>query len=805
MKRILLVLALSALWTLMGYQLVCAAPIPQEGPGRDLTFEQAILDRLAEIDPQAAQIFDQASLALDRGSAADLAAARTGFNRVLALAPDFPDALRRLSYVEIQLGNLDAGIAHARRAYAVEASPYNALAVAAALLTTDDEDDAPEALAMAQAAVAGLPDDFDANWALLFAGLANNDLDAVRQADRKLLQLAPDSAFPHYVAGLLAVYDAKWSLAEQELLRARDLGMPADEIQRVMDAHNITRQAHTARLAQLGLRVLGYVVVAWLAGLALLFLLGLLLSALTLAAVKRPPRGETFRIGAGERVVRGLYAIVIGLTSAYFYLSLPVLAVIVIVGAGGLIWLMLRSGRVNLYVLALVALTGFYTVAAIVWSIFTRLREVEPGRPMPRGEAPRLWALAEEIARRVGTRPIDAIYVTPGVEVAVTERGGMLRKLRGQGQRCLIVGLGALQGMTQAEFSAILAHEYGHFSNRDTAGGNLAHQVRASMHHMAYRLASRGLARWYNPAWLFINGFNRVFLRVTLGASRLQEILADRYAAMAYGVRNFVDGLSRIIRLDLAFNAQVSREVKLATATGRELHNLYVLPPVEARDERETLDKQLNEIMSRPTSPYDSHPAVSERIRLLQPLQDRYDVAGEQAPVWDLFDNLDALQAEMTEIVQKNVAAQQADERAARAAFHRQLAAESVPEVKPFQEALADAIESGDLAAEAEALQDAGGIYTERGLPQRALTYYRLALDSYLEREDREGERVARYNLAEVFKALGQLKDAEEQLRHVVALDAAIGSSDLDEDQRELAELHAQTTIPGGVSCHSKI
>ncbi len=791
MKRILLALMLSVLCVLMSYPLLCAAPTPQEDTDRDLAFEQAILDRLGKIDPDAVPLFDQATLAMDRGDAAGLATARTGFERVLTLAPDFSDALRRLSYVEIELGELDAAVEHARRAYAVDASPYNALAAARALLTAEKEEDASEALTMAREAVKGLPDDFATNWVLLFAGIVNDEMEAVRQADRKLLEIAPNHPFPHYIAGLLAADNEKWETAEQELLQARDLGMPADEIQGINDKYNIAGQARTARLTRQALRVLGYVVVGWLAGMALLFLLGLLLSALTLAAVKRPPRGEAFRIGAGERIVRGLYSVVIGLTSAYFYLSLPVLAAIVIIGAGGFIWLMLRSGRVNLYLLAVVGLAGFYTVAAIVWSIFTRLREGEPGRLLPRDESPRLWATAEEIAGRVGTRPVDAIYVTPGVEIAVTERGGALRKLRGQGQRCLIVGLGALPGMTQAEFSAILAHEYGHFSNRDTAGGNLAQQVQASMRHMAYRLANRGLARWYNPAWLFVNGFNRVFLRVTLGASRLQEILADRYAAVAYGVRNFADGLTRIVRLDLAFDAQVNREVKLATAAGRELHNLYVLPPLEVPGEREALDKRLNEIMSRPTSPYDSHPAVSERIRLLQPLQGRYDVGGEQAPVWGLFDNPDALQAEMTALVQKNVAANQAQERAARAAFHRRLAAESVPEVQPYQEALAAAIESGDLAAEAEALQDVGGIYGERGLPQRALTYYQLALESYLERNDREGERVARFNLAEVFKTLGQSKDAEEQLCQVVALDEAISSPDLDEDRRELAEIQA--------------
>jgi hypothetical protein len=38
-----------------------------------------------------------------------------------------------------------------------------------------------------------------------------------------------------------------------------------------------------------------------------------------------------------------------------------------------------------------------------------------------------------------------------------------------------------------------------------------------------------------NPAWWFATGFYRIFLRVSQGAARLQEILADRRAAEAYG------------------------------------------------------------------------------------------------------------------------------------------------------------------------------------------------------------------------------------------------------------------------------
>ncbi len=752
-------------------------------PGRDDAFEQATYERLAKVNPDAVPIFQQATAALD---ADDFAAARRSFERVLVLAPDFPDALRRLSYAESALGDVQAGVQHARRARAVEDTPINQIAVARALLMTKEKNDANEAVTLAKAAMVAQPDDASGYEVLLIAGMATQDRDALRLASTRLIELSPDHPAAHYVAGLLAAEGSKWEQAEQELLLARDLGIPADVIQQALGS-GIASQARLYRT----LRYIAYTIGIWLVGMALLFIVGLLLSALTLAAVKRPPRTAEFRVNPVERIMRSLYAVVIALTSAYFYLSIPLLILIVVGGTVGLIYLMLQAPRISLQLLAIVAIVGFYTTVAIIRSVFTRIQEHEPGRLLPRSEAPRLWALAVEVARRVGTRPVDAIYVTPAVEVAVTERGGLSQKLRGTGQRCLILGLGTLPGMTQGEFKAILAHEYGHFSNRDTAGGNLARQVRASMYLMAYRLAQRGLARSYNPAWLFVNGFNRVFLRITLGASRLQEILADRYAAVAYGIRNFADGLTRIVRLDLAFDIQVNREVGLAAAHGRDLHNLYALAPVEASEERETLEKRLNEVMSRPTSAYDSHPAVRDRIRLLEPLAGVADIAGSQEPLDDLLPNLDALQYEMTALIQGNVAKQQAAYRAGRAAFERQEAKQSVPEVKPYREALAAAFESGDADAQAEALQELGGVYADRGLPQKALTCYREALTSYRDRNDQEGERVARFNIAMIHKALGELERAEEELLAVVSLDEATNSPDLASDRDELAQVQA--------------
>lgn len=632
----------------------------QEPPERDPVFEQEIYDRLEAINPAAVPLFQEATRAMD---AEDFASAKQGFEQVLELAPNFPDALRRLSYIELELGNIKAAVERARQAVAADpASPYNRSALASALLSTDDPHDAAEALTHASVAAEMLPDNAHANFVLLYAGLMQEDIDAIRRATAALVRVAPDDPLVRYGAGIVAAYDGKWEEAERQLLLARRLGMPAEVVQHALD-EGISAQARQQRWLRRGARVLG----GWLAGLAILFVVGLLLSRLTLVAVHRSRPATQMRVGRAERLLRAIYRVVIALTSLYFYVSIPFVIVAVVAGTAGIIYFFLVLGRIPLRLTAILVIGALFTLFAIVRSLFVRIKEEEPGRPLTRNEAPQLWALAEEVAARIGTRPVDAIYITPAPTVAVVEHGGLLKKLRGKGRRCLVLGLGVLAGMTQTQLKAILAHEYGHFSNRDTAGGNLAHQVRVSIHQMACALAANGLARWYNPAWLFLNGFNRLFVRITHGASRLQEILADRHAALAYGVRNFVEGLRHVVRQSLTFDALVNEESKQAIEQNRSLQNLYTLSAAVLPAAVQTqLEREIDEEMKRPTSPYDSHPAFQERINLLQQLGATGAMWDSEEPVWDLLPNATELQAEMTALVQESVRQQYAVREAAR-------------------------------------------------------------------------------------------------------------------------------------------
>jgi len=179
-------------------------------------------------------------------------------------------------------------------------------------------------------------------------------------------------------------------------------------------------------------------------------------------------------------------------------------------------------------------------------------------------------------------------------------------------------------------------------------------QVFSSLLQIAEGLHRSGAALVYNPVWWFIVGYQRIFLRVTLGASRLQEILADRYAAMAYGSQNFIDGLQGVIRQSILFPLQADAEVRRLMELKQPVNNLYDLP-LDANIQGE-YQKQFDEAMKRQTSQFDSHPAPHERIerieRLHVPLSPILD---NKSPALHLFPNPEDLQREMTAELMKKI------------------------------------------------------------------------------------------------------------------------------------------------------
>ena len=630
-----------------------------------MEFEERITAELGARTPAAADAFVEANAARLAG---DHARALSLYAQVYEADPAFVHALRRQCGEEAALGRRDDALEHCRAAVAQEASAENLCMLSGALLTapadpntgwTPSAAELKEAVGAVDAGIAVRQDVF--TWtASCHVSMFTLEIERLRACVDALQRIAPDEVETHVYASILATNEERWSDAERELGLARTAGLDP------VVYRELFRQQRSARpLFGRIMPTAALIGANWLAGLLLLLGAAWVLSRITLRAASRiPAEAGDGRVAGGEvqglaAVLRRVYRVVLWLCCAYYYVSLPVLFVGILVMGGAVIYGMLVVGHIPFNLLAIVAVVTLGTLWAIVQSLFVRVKDEDPGRKIGLEDHPDLVNVLGEVALAVGTRPVDSVYLTPGTVVAVTERGGMWRQLAGRRERCLILGAGLLEGMRLGPLKAVLAHEYGHLTNRDTAGGGFALAVRSSLHSMAQSLASSGAAAWYNPAWLFLNGFYRVFLRISQGASRLQEVLADRWAASIYGAAAFEEGLRHVVARSIRFQANIGAVLDEVTTRNIPLWNVYEFQPKKPPDDKE-IETSIGNAIERTASPYDSHPSPADRFRWIasMPRRGSASTLDDAREAWSLFRDRITIERMMTADLRKIVLVQ---------------------------------------------------------------------------------------------------------------------------------------------------
>ncbi len=597
--------------------------------------------------PEAADLFRRAVAASERK---DHRTAAELYGRLRQLVPGFTPALRRQGGEELRLGHHEQAVALCREAVSLEPSPDNLSVLSMALIESPDKVQQVEALELAISAAAKEPDNYFNALVLAQAAMVNDNLSRLESAAGRLVALAPQESEGYYFLAIAQASRGDFDRAEASLALARERGFPEESYQAVLKGIAEARPWYS------GLRSkVVWSVFLWLGCLALLLLLGWVLSRAALRAAERLPSQPTGEAVGLDARLRRLYKGVLWFFCIYYWISIPLVALAVVAVAGGLLYLIFAIGHIPVKLVVLIVIVAGVSLLSIVKSLFARGRDEAPGLRLD-SEEPRLAVVLREVADRVGTRPVDNVYLTPGTELAVMERGGMMKQLGGTPERCLILGVAVLEGMKLGPFRAILAHEYGHFSNRDTAGGGLALAVRRSLLTMAHHLAAGGAAAWYNPAWLFVNGFYRVFLRISQGASRLQEVLADRWAAFTYGGPSFERGLRHVIERSVRFNAFVDATLHEVIQKKEPLSNLYTYRP--SLLDTASIESEIEEAFSAEPSPYDSHPCPADRIRWVREVGvGQAASADDEADVWSLFRNREEIERRLTQEVRQNIQA----------------------------------------------------------------------------------------------------------------------------------------------------
>ncbi|HMT06894.1 MAG TPA: M48 family metalloprotease [Pyrinomonadaceae bacterium] len=622
---------------------------------RDPAKENPIVEQLTKIAPKAVDDFTSATKVMDSG---DLETAIIGYRKVLEKAPDFEPALRRLGSILVSTGKREEGLKLCERAVSLNRSPENLWSLVTAKLDLNNPNaNPPRETWIAVYDLIKEASDKDPNeevGLLLLAesSLKADKLDVFRQAVSRLMSSYPDNPSSHFFNAIKLADEGRFDAGIAEVKVAESLGTPEVETARLIAAITAARQeAYPLEPYYLYIYAFLGLVSIWAIGLLLLFLLGRTYSTRALKTLEESDPNDV--TGGGHVSLKAAYRKLVSFGGIYYYVSLPVVILLIVVGTAGFIYGSFVVGRIPIYLILGLIFVGAWSIYSFVKVMLTRPKIEDPGRVLNEAEAPKLWELIRQVGAEVNTREVDEIRLTPGSELAVYERGSYREKMSDKADRVLILGVASMNGFSTNAFRAVLAHEYGHFSNRDTAGGDIAHRVNLDLLRTAESITESGANTFHNLAFQFLRLYHFIFRRITHGASRLQEVLADRVAISRYGAPAFKEGLTHVIRQEIVFNVVASQELDSSFKENRALKNLYELKPTGENDLID-IERAVEEAINRPTTEDDTHPSPADRF--LQ--ADR--ISGQSVPdlsgfVWDLFTDRTAITAELSKELDHNV------------------------------------------------------------------------------------------------------------------------------------------------------
>jgi tetratricopeptide (TPR) repeat protein len=282
---------------------------------RNMQKEAAIWKELAYISPSSVETFKRATEAMDKG---DTMEAIRRYGEVMLEAPEWDVVNRRLGLSLMETGQIKEGMAQLRKAVELKRSPENLISLAQMTAYPGPDiqtsaKDKEQALLLAKEAYAKRTDQDDVSYPFTVAQLAFelNNLPDFRMATQELSNRHQDFMGTHFFKAVLAEADNDLSTAKQEIERAGQMGLPAEDVEKFLANSGIRTREAAWRYAYIA----GFVILAWALGLVLLFVLGGILSKGTLKELETADP-ETL-VSPEHDKLRSVYRKVINIAGLY--------------------------------------------------------------------------------------------------------------------------------------------------------------------------------------------------------------------------------------------------------------------------------------------------------------------------------------------------------------------------------------------------------------------------------------------------------------------------------------------------------
>jgi Zn-dependent protease with chaperone function len=320
-------------------------------------------------------------------------------------------------------------------------------------------------------------------------------------------------------------------------------------------------------------------------------------------------------------------------------------------------------------------IAGGLLVLSMLAPIFWRSRRGPKPFWVSPAEQPLLYAYVENLCDAMGApRPARIDIVAAATASAHIDNGvfGLVRR-----KLVLTIGLPLPATMTLREFTGVLAHELGHFTQGSSMRLSYGVHIingwfarmgfgRSGVDEMIEGMLSAGDAHWamllvgglcklvVGTAKLVLNGLALLSHALTMGHSRAAEFDADYQAARIVGSKAMGDALQGLPATDLAFTSALERA--RAGWSRKALPDDLVLytSSIYRNLAPETREKTANAALLARPSWFDTHPPLFVRVGALMKAK-LTGVLKLDAPATILFKDFDELSKMATIDLYQNI------------------------------------------------------------------------------------------------------------------------------------------------------
>lgn len=280
-----------------------------------------------------------------------------------------------------------------------------------------------------------------------------------------------------------------------------------------------------------------------------------------------------------------------------------------IISSGAVLLILLKLGKL----LILMILPAFLMIKASFKMLFSKF-EKPVGLELTKSGVPALWQKVKLLETTLSGPKINHILLTPDINASIIQypRFGLF----GWETNYLLLGLPLLQGLTENEALAVIAHEYGHLSGHHSRWSGFIYRLRSTwgrLHGMAdgWRdWGSRYVAKMFNWYAPYFNAYSFVL-------ARRNEYQADRTSVEIVGVESTASALFRVHVLYQLDNEFLNPEIQQRVASEPEPFtdkSAIWQSIVSKKLDAVTLDRYIDSAYASETNYLDTHPAMKDRL-----------------------------------------------------------------------------------------------------------------------------------------------------------------------------------------------